>query len=311
MPKLPPLNAVRAFEAAARYISFSKAAEELHVTRGAVSRQVALLEDWLQQPLFVRSAAQLTLTNIGHNFLIEVSAALNRLAFAAEYLRNQENGIGIRLNAPPTFTMRWLMPRMLTFVRSYPHIDLHVTNYRPIDTVREEEFDVGIRGRWAALENASSIPFIKEDIIPICHPDLLKGRESLQVEDLVEYTLITYVTESYTWPQWLTAVGYPTLAPTKVLRFDPMYFGLQAALEGMGIVLLPIFNVIDELVSGQLCAPFGLLGMRQRQYYVSSHLNSHLSNTISLFADWLTKEGRATDEVIANWARDAGFFKVS
>lgn len=309
MPKLPPLNAVRAFESAARHVSFSKAAEELHVTRGAVSRQVALLEAWLEHPLFVRGAAQLTLTNVGKNFLSESSAALNRLAFAAEYLRNQERDIVIRLNAPPTFTMRWLMSRMPTFLRSHPHIDLRVATYRQTDTIREDEFDVGIRGRWAPLEGVSSIPFIEENIIPICHPDLLEGARELRLEDLTQHTLITYTTESYTWPQWLSAMGQPTLAPARILRFDPMYFGLQAAMEGMGIALLPTFNVVDELVRGQLCAPFGLQGSRQRHYYVSSPPNSHLTDTLSVFTDWLIHEGQATDEVVREWARDAGYLE--
>ncbi|MBN9474729.1 MAG: hypothetical protein ABS43_23370 [Bordetella sp. SCN 67-23] len=307
MSKLPPLNAVRAFEAAARHISFSKAAEELHVTRGAISRQVALLESWLNRPLFVRGAAQLTLTHAGSNFLTEASAALNRLSFAAEYLRNEETEVVIRLNAPPTFTMRWLMARMPTFLRRHPHIDLRVATYRPMDTIREEEFDVGIRGRWAPLEGVTSIPFIQENIIPVCHPDLLEEGLPLQVDDIANHTLITYSTESYTWPQWLAAMGRPTLAPARILRFDPMYFGLQAAQEGLGLVLLPTFIVVDDLISGKLCAPFGMQGVRRRHYYVSSQPTSHLFETIGIFSEYLIQEGSTTDRLIQDWSRESGF----
>lgn len=302
MPKLPPLNAVRAFEAAARHVSFSKAADELHVTRGAISRQVALLEAWLGQPLFVRSSSQLVLTNAGHNYLIEASAALTRLAFASEYLSDQPVTTVIRLNSPPTFTMRWLITRMSTFQRRHPNIDLRVTTYRPSGGFREEEYDVGIRGRNAPLEGYTSVPFLQERVIPICHPDLLGERKRMEIEELCAHTFITFTTESYTWPQWLENIGHPTLKPAGILRFDPMYFALQAALEGLGIVLLPLFIVIDDLLAGRLCAPFGLLAENRRDYYVSYPPTSHLAGGISVLCEWLEKEGRDTDRIIAEWS---------
>lgn len=304
MPKLPPLNAIRAFEAAARHVSFSKAAEELHVTRGAISRQVALLESWLGQPLFLRSSSQVILTNAGRNYLTEASAALTRLAFASEYLTDNRGVIIIRLNAPPTFTMRWLITRMSAFQRRHPDIELRMTTYRSTDAIREEEFDAGIRGRWHALENSSSQPFMTESIIPVCHPDLLGDSDYMQLDDLEKHTLITYTTESYTWPQWLAAAGRPKLAPSRILRFDPMYFALQAAQEGLGVVLAPIFNVIDDLVAGRLCAPFGLLGERRRHYYISYTPGSHLTDTIDTFSQWLVEEGGATDRLIAEWVHE-------
>jgi LysR family glycine cleavage system transcriptional activator len=302
MPKLPPLNAVRAFVSAASHVSFSKAAEELHVTRGAISRHVALLEEWLGQPLFIRGAAQLELTDVGRNYLIETSAALTRLAYASEYLSRNESSIVLRLNAPPTFTMRWLITRMSTFQRRHPEIDLRVTTYRPTDLIREEEFDVGIRGRAGPLPGAISVPFLVENVVPICHPDLLGTRDRLQLEDLEKHTLITFTTESYTWPEWLESVGYAPSNLRKILRFDPMYFALQAAQEGLGIVLVPMFTVIDDLISGKLCAPFGLLGERRRDYYVSYPKNSSLASTIEIFTDWLIHEGKSTHQAISQWA---------
>ena len=301
MPKLPPLNAVRAFEAAARHVSFSKAAEELYVTRGAISRQVALLESWLGQVLFVRSSSQLQLTNAGRNYLTEVSAALTRLAFASEYLSDQEGSVVIRLNAPPTFTMQWLIKRMSSFQRLYPNIDLRLTTYRPTDLIREEEFDVGIRGRIEPLAGMVSRPFLNENIIPVCHPDLLGDRIHLSIADIENHTLITYNTETYTWLQWLEALGRSYIKPARIIRFDPMYFALQAAHEGLGLVLLPLFVVIDDLITGRLCAPFGIESENQRKYYVSSSPNSHVTYAINVFSDWLIEEGTSTQHIIAEW----------
>jgi LysR family glycine cleavage system transcriptional activator len=306
MPELPPLNAVRAFEAAARHVSFSKAADELCVTRGAISRQVALLESWLGQALFVRSSSQLQLTNAGHNYLTEVSAALTRLAFASEYLSDQAGSVVIRLNAPPTFTMQWLIRRMSSFQKRYPNIDLRVTTYRPTDHIREEEFDVGIRGRREPLAGMVSRPFLNENIIPVCHPDLLGDRTQLDVADIEKHTLITYNTETYTWPQWLEALGHAPITPARIMRFDPMYFALQAAQEGLGLVLLPLFVVIDDLITGRLCAPFGIEGESQRKYYVSSSPNSHVTDAINVFSDWLVEEGTATHHIIAEWMAQQG-----
>lgn len=301
-PRLPPLNAVRAFEAAARQVSFSKAAEELHVTRGAISRQVALLEDWLGQPLFLRGSSQLVLTDTGRSYLNEVSAALTRLAFASEYLMTNPGVTVIRLNAPPTFTMRWLITRMSTFQRRHPQIELRVTTFRPTSLLHGDEFDVAIRGEGGPVEGYVSRPFLTERIVPICHPDLLAGRARMQVPDLAQQTLITYTTESNTWPRWLASVGHAGLEPAGILRFDPMYFALQAALEGLGIVLLPLFNVLDDLLAGRLVAPFGLLGESRRDYYVSYPPGSHLAAPIGSFCDWLLAEGSDTNRAIERWA---------
>lgn len=300
--RLPPLNAVRAFEAAARQVSFSKAAEELHVTRGAISRQVALLEDWLGQPLFLRGSSQLVLTDTGRNYLNEVSAALTRLAFASEYLMKDPGVTVIRLNAPPTFTMRWLITRMSVFQRRHPQIELRMTTFRPTSMLHGDEFDVTIRGESAPVEGYVSRLFLAERVVPVCHPDLLGGRRRMRVEDLTEQTLITYATESNTWPRWLASVGHAGLEPAGILRFDPMYFALQAALEGLGIVLIPLFNVLDDLLAGRLAAPFGLLGESRRDYYVSYPPGSHLAAPIELFCDWLLAEGGDTNRAVEHWA---------
>src|ERR1700722_15627616 len=127
MRKLPPLNAVRTFEAAARHVSFTKAADELHVTHGAVSRQVALLEDWFGIKLFRRGPSQLSLTEAGALYYREVPAILDRLALASMDMKEQASPTALRLNAPPTFTMRWLIGRLSAFQRKHSDVDLRLT----------------------------------------------------------------------------------------------------------------------------------------------------------------------------------------
>jgi LysR family glycine cleavage system transcriptional activator len=303
MPSLPPLNAVRAFEAAARHVSFAQAAEELNVTRGAISRQVVLLEQWLGRPLFLRSSSQIVLTPAGRNYLLEVSAALRRLAFASRYLDEHAETTVIRLHAPPTFTMRWLITRISTFQRRYPNIEIRPTTYRPEAIIGSNEFDVGIRGSEGPVRGLTSIAFMHERIVPVCHPDLAGPDGRMQLADIGKQTLITYSTETCSWPRWLASVGVPDARPGGMLRFDPMYFAMQAAMEGLGIVLLPLFIVIDDLVAGKLCAPFGMLGEhRLRDYYVNYMETSRISGAIEQFVSWLTKEGCESNLAIADWA---------
>src|SRR4051812_24094298 len=140
--KLPPLNAVRAFEAAARHVNFTKAAEELHVTHGAVSRQVALLEEWLGTPLFVRSPSQLSITPAGTAFLAEVMPALDRIANAASALKESPAPTALHVNAPPTFAMRWLISRLSGFRRRQPDFEVKLTTALSPVNFNENGYDV-------------------------------------------------------------------------------------------------------------------------------------------------------------------------
>jgi LysR family transcriptional regulator, glycine cleavage system transcriptional activator len=148
--RLPPLNAVRAFEVAGRHVSFTKAAVELSVTHGAVSRQVALLEEWLGTPLFLRSPAQLTLTQAGRSYLAEVTAALDRIAIASLHVVEQAAPSALHISAPPTFTMRWLIPRMSAFQRRRPDADIRLTTSLAPVNFKENAYDVASRWRTAS-----------------------------------------------------------------------------------------------------------------------------------------------------------------
>ena len=238
--RLPPLNAVRAFEAAGRYVSFTKAAAELNVTHGAVSRQVALLEDWLGVPLFRRTPSQLSLTEAGRGYLAEATATLDRLALASQQLSDQAAPRTLHVSAPPTFTMRWLIARMSGFQRRRPEVEIRMTTSLAPVNFAEHGYDVAIRGAHEPLNGCVSQPFMTEIIVPVCHADLLEGGRLQTPADLAQQSLISYGTEPYAWADWLQAVGEPHLKPAASLKFEQMYFALQAASEGLGVVLVSV-----------------------------------------------------------------------
>lgn len=307
MRKLPPLNAVRAFEAAARHVSFTKAAVELHVTHGAVSRQVALLEEWLGRPLFRRSSSQLSLTEAGRSYLSEVTAALDRLAVASMYFMQQAAPTALRVSAPPTFTMRWLIARMSGFQRRRPEVEIRMmTSIAPVN-FQDNLYDVAIRGAHEPPYGCGSVRFMSEFILPVCHTDLLERAQLRGPEDLARHTLISYATEPYSWSEWLEAAGRPGLNPAGNLKFEQMYFALQAACEGLGLVLVPLFLVVDDIVAGKLCTPFGPLAMKRRNYYATFSTSSDALPLISNFCEWLQQEGRDTEQSIEDWATSKGW----
>lgn len=296
--RLPPLNAIRAFEAAGRHESLTKAAAELGVTHGAISRQVAQLEAWLGTALFLRRPAQLILTEVGRGYLAEATAALDRIALASLHARDQAAPTALHVNAPPTFTMRWLIPRLSGFQRAHPGIEVRMTtSLAPV--IFDGGYDIAIRGAQAPLAAAVSEPFMTEIIRPVCHADLAEGERLRSPRDLAACTLIAYATQPYSWPEWLEAAGVPDLRPAGTLQFEQMYFALQAAAEGLGIVLVPAFLTTDDIAAGRLCAPFGTLAARQRRYFANAAAHTPL---VDAFIGWLIQEGRDTERSMASAA---------
>ncbi|MBR0794344.1 LysR family transcriptional regulator [Bradyrhizobium jicamae] len=307
MRKLPPLNAVRTFEAAARHVSFTKAAEELLVTHGAVSRQVALLEEWFGVKLFRRAPSQLTLTAAGQIYYREVTAILDRLALASMDMKQYGSPSVLRVSAPPTFAMRWLIRRISSFQRMRPDAELRLlTSIGPLN-VNDRSFDVAIRGNVGEPVGWMSQPFMTELIAPVCHVDLLTRGRLATPDDLRHHTLITYLTEPYDWPRWLAQAGGEMSADQETLRFEQMFFALQATLERMGIGLFPLFLVIDELMAGQLCLPFGDLGLRKREYRSFYLSDNESAATIADFTAWLADAGRETEQFMLDWATSKGW----
>ncbi|MBF5006951.1 transcriptional regulator GcvA [Diaphorobacter caeni] len=293
MPRrLPPLNALRAFEAAARLESMSAAADELCVTHGAVSRQVGQLEDWLGHALFARVGRRIALTEAGRLYLSEVAAALDRIALATDEQLNLTRQQVIRVNAPTTFALRWLLPQLSGFQLAYPAVKVRLTTSdEPIDRLREE-FDVAIRG------NAQQPPagyvvqeFLSEVRLPVCAPRVLEANPIHAVGDLARHTLLHTATYPGLWSEWLAASGNPQLASVNALQLDHFYMTLQAAIDGLGIAMGPTALVALDIEEGRLVFP--LDGPALPAWRYSSHVPSaRLEDpVIKAFVSWLHELG--------------------
>jgi LysR family glycine cleavage system transcriptional activator len=199
--QLPPLQALRVFEVAARFENFSAAGEELHVTHGAVSRQIAALEAWLGIPLFHRIGKRVQLTADGRRYLLTVQAAFDNIALAIKLLRESGTVRMLHINALPTFAMRWLLPRLSRFQRLYPGVELKLstsTSEQPLGEAGEF-FDVAIRrgpGHWP---NCESGEFLEESELPVCSPALLARSPITQAGDLARHTLLHSDTRPDAW----------------------------------------------------------------------------------------------------------------
>ena len=264
--RLPPLNALRAFEAAARLASFTRAADELRVTHGAVSRQVQALEAWLDVPLFERRNRRVALTEAGIAYLAEIGAALDRIAVAtARQVERNERRL-LRVNALATFTMRWLIPRLSAFQLSHPATEVRLTtsNARLPDVF--EPFDVAVRGGPDQVPGFVAQPFLSERRIPVCSSALLARIALRQPEDLRKHTLLHAATLPETWSQWLLTAGLPTLEPHGSVTLEHFYLTLQTALDGLGVAMGPERLVADDVTAKRLVMPFAGPALPARSY---------------------------------------------
>lgn len=296
MRRLPSLNALRTFESAARLGSFSAAARELYVTQGAVSRAIQGLEEWLGVALFAREGKAVRLTPAGASYRDEIGAALDRLAVATAHVLEQKGSAGVlRVDALPTLTVRWLIPRLPRFQARFPGLEVHLsTSDAPVRA--GEPFDVAIRRGpepWPGLRAAR---FLDERSTPVCSPTLLKRQKLAAPEDLAKHTLLHADARPEAWKEWLRAQRIEKLQPAANLRFDHFYLAVQAALDGLGVAMGPLPLLSDELASGRLVAPFPDRLAPARSYHAVVQ-GRRVSAAAQAFVTWLQEEGRgAVDE---------------
>ena len=300
-PRLPPLNAIKAFEAAARLGSFTRAAEELNVTHGAISRQIRLLEDWFGIRLFLRTSRKAVLTEVGANLFAEAGPALDRLAAVSQRLQTGAPLAGIlRVSALPTFAMRWLIPRLPDFQRHRPGVELRiVTASRPTEQFR---MDVD-----AVISGPSRQPgwvgnrFLGEARLPVLSPALMKRCPLQTPADLRQHTLLHATTLRDAWPRWLAAANVPDLRPASDQVFEHFYFAIQAALEGLGVLMGPVALISDELRVGRLLAPIPEPAMRTRGYFFYVPEGSSDAPVIAALRKWLIAAGSAAESQFSTY----------
>ncbi len=292
---LPPLNALRAFEAAARHGSFKHAADELGVTHGAISRHVRLLEDWLGPPaLFLRLNRRVELTATGATLLAETAAALDRLAAATRrhLARSGERSSALlRVNAFSTFSLRWLLPRLAQFRDRCPDVEVRLaTSDEPLDALREP-YDVIIRGGPDTFYGYTSRLFLVERRLPVCSPALLARSPIVSVRDLGRHTLLHTAKLPRIWPEWFAVAGSPYVEPASSLIFDHFYLSIQAAIDGLGVAMGPSALVAEELETGRLIAPFNGISLPTKNYHAYVPENRAGDPAIDAFCRWLEEAG--------------------
>jgi len=299
---LPPLNAVRAFEAAARLGSFKEAAAELSVTHGAVSQQIRLLEEWLGAPaLFRRSVRRVVLTPAGAALLAEFGPALDRISAAVQQhraRRGEPPAVVLRVNALATFSLRWLLPRLNAFRAEHPDIQVSLsTSNDPVDAL-PESYDVVIRGGPDTFHGFSSRFLVSERRLPVCSPSLLARLPLVEIADLSHHTLLHVTSMPRLWRDWLTEAGQSALEPAASLIFDHFYLTIQAALDGLGLAMGPTALIADDLAAGRLVTPFADISLPARSYFAYLP-EAHSSDPHSaVFCDWLEQQGRGPGRTV-------------
>jgi LysR family transcriptional regulator, glycine cleavage system transcriptional activator len=289
--RLPPLNAIKAFEAAARLGSFTRAADELNVTHGAVSRQIRLLEDWLGVRLFLRTSRNAVPTQAGSELLAEAGPALDRLTVVSRRLQNRAGARGLfHLSALPTFAMRWLIPRLPDFQRDHPGLELRIVTA----STPAEQFCMDVD---AVISGPSRQPgwvgtrFLGEVRLPVLSPDLMKKCPLRAPADLERHTLLHATTLREAWPRWMAAANVPDLKPVRDQVFEHFYFAIQATLEGLGVMMGPLALISDELRAGRLLAPIREPATRTRGYFVYAPEASNDAPAVAALRKWLVDAG--------------------
>lgn len=291
--RLPPLNAVRAFEAAARQLSFTRAAKDLHVTQGAVSRQVKVLEEFLEARLFKRLNRTLRLTEEGQIYFPAIAEALDRIdSVTSRILSHRDQGL-LTVRLLPTFAMRWLIPRLHAFQTAHPEIEVRITtSLQPIDFKRED-VDMAIgreQERYPGLHYERLMP---ENLIAVCSPSLLAGPTPLgRPADLGHHTLLHAASRREAWGVWANAVGVGGVNLDGGLVFEHYYFVLQAAVDGLGVAVAPRPLVADDLAGGRLVAPFDVSVPSDDAYYLVYPKTRTAPPGVRAFREWILQEAR-------------------
>ena len=294
MPRrLPPLNALKAFEAAARHESFTRAAEELCVTQGAVSHQVKALEIELGIKLFNRERQRLIITEAGRAYLTVVRDAFDRIASGTERLLQRQSGGALTVTTSPNFAAKWLVHRMGRFAEAHPDIDLRVSaSPQHIDFARED-IDLAIRHGDGTAPGLHVMRLCAETLFPVCSPKLLNGRNALRSPgDLRRFPLL-HVDDRQSWNQWgqwldFAGVRDIDLAHGPVLSQVSM--AIDAAVDGQGVALARTALAAWDLIGGRLVRPFDLEMPVPFAYWIVCPKPSAKLAKIVAFTDWLIAE---------------------
>jgi LysR family glycine cleavage system transcriptional activator len=303
--RLPSLNGLRAFEAAARHLSFTQAAAELNVTQTAISHQIKRLEEELGIRLFVRQNRALSLTPEAKEYLPGIRAAFNDLRLATDRLLRRDDDHVLTVSTLASLAAKWLLPRLSAFQEAHPGIDVRITTSTALVDFKSGGVDAAIRygrGQWPGLR---ADWLMADKLFPVCSPALLTGKKPLRnPEDLAEHVLLhSSAGNDDDWRLWLTAAGLPTnLSKMPGVTFDLVFMTIQAAIDGIGVAMGRTSYVQDDIAKGRLVVPFEITLPVDAGFYLVSPEAKADSPKLSAFRNWLVAAAQNKPEPLAEVA---------
>jgi LysR family glycine cleavage system transcriptional activator len=288
--RLPPLNALRAFEAAARHLSFTRAAAELHVTQTAISHQIKGLEERLGVRLFRRLPRGLLLTEEAQRYLPPVRDAFDRIAAATAQLAAAGSSGSLTVSVLPSFAAKWLVPRLGRFRAAHPDLDLRISASSQLVDFARDDVDVGIRmgrGRYPGLRVDR---LFGESMVPVCAPELLSGPHPLRRPEDLRHHVLLHDDDHTGWRLWLELAGVEEVDAGRGPVFTDSAMVVQAAAEGQGIALARSVLAAGDLAAGRLVRPFEVSVPHDLAYYLVSPEATAEQPRIRAFRAWLLAE---------------------
>ena len=287
--KYMSLNKLRTFDVAARHLSFTKAADELNVTQGAVSHQIARLEKNLSVKLFNRNINDISLTEDGEKYREAISSAFRQIDEATEQVRQRGDKEVLVISTLASLASKWLLPRLASFRSQNPDIEVRISTTTDLEDFRGGKIDAAIRyglGRWQSVD---ADWLMADEIFPVCSPNLVESGLIKQPSDLANQTILhTVGVTNDDWKLWLTAVGLPTsLADHKRMSFDLNFMMVQAAIDGLGVAIGRTSYVAEDIRAGRLVVPFhNKLPAEAGFYFVAPRKNMSKSK-VAAFRAWI------------------------
>lgn len=288
--RLPSLNGLRAFEVAARHLSFTNAATELNVTQTAISHQIRRLEEELGVRLFIRQNRALELTPQGRDYLPRVRAAFDDLRIATDRLLHRDRDHVLTISTLASLAAKRLLPKLASFQAAHPELDVRITTSTSLVDFRRDGVDAAIRyghGKWPDVR---ADWLTADKLFPVCSPTLLAGTPPLRCpEDLANHVLLHSTSDNDDdWRQWLTAAGLPNFVPkTRGLSFDMVFMTLQAAIDGHGVAIARSTYVEEDLATGRLVIPFELELPADAGFYLVAPEATADTPKLRAFREWL------------------------
>ncbi|MCC2603902.1 transcriptional regulator GcvA [Planctobacterium marinum] len=288
--RLPPLNALKAFEAAARHLSFTRASEELFVTQAAVSHQIKALEEFLGMKLFIRKNRTLLLTEIGQSYYLDIKEVFASLYEATKRLHAMGAKGSITVALPPSFAVQWLVPKLSDFSAKNPDIDVRIKAVDSDDGFLTDDVDLAIyygRGRWSGLQ---ADKLYAEYLTPVCSPMLFQGDKPLDKLDDLKHHQLLHDTSREFWKQWIRHFNILGVNVNQGPIFSHTMLILQAAALGQGIALVDSALARPEIALGRLICPFEERVETQKAYYLVCRQSHAELGKIQAFKDWMLEQ---------------------